>query len=138
MRYVLEPEVSGELGVNTIIDRTEHPPTIHHLHFVFKGWLGDELIECFPCYLVSEALGYAIVNGGLSGFSLETAQIEVEEQFYLLHPATQIPTFIWLKIEGVDDSDFSLNAELTLSVSEEAYSILSGFRLNNCDIDREY
>jgi hypothetical protein len=45
MQYILEPEVSGEIGERTVIDSSVHPPIVSYLHFVFMGWLGDDLIE---------------------------------------------------------------------------------------------
>ncbi|MBV7530989.1 hypothetical protein [Chitinophaga sp. sic0106] len=49
-------EVSGELGEGTKIENSTHPPIVNYLHFIFNGWLGNELIECFHCYLVTDTL----------------------------------------------------------------------------------
>ncbi len=57
MRYFyIEPEVSGELGEGTLMDTTVHPPKVEKLNYEFSSWLGDDLIESFPCYIVSERL----------------------------------------------------------------------------------
>lgn len=60
--YMIEPEVAGEIGEQTvyenyvdIIARGERA-RIAYLHFVFMGWLGDDILEVTPCFLVSDKL----------------------------------------------------------------------------------
>ena len=54
--YMIEPEVAGEIGENTIYDNYDEiinqkkKPIISHLHYIFDGWLGDELLEVTPCF----------------------------------------------------------------------------------------
>ncbi len=91
--YRLKPEVPGQLGCRTKIDSSVFPPCITHLHFVFDGWLGDELIECFPCYLVSENLLNCFLKAGLSGFEIDTAKIEYSVLFNELYPGRKMPPF---------------------------------------------
>ena len=55
-QYLIEPEVPGGLGDKTQGDFSKHPPVIEHLHFQFEGWLGDDLLESFPCFLVSNSV----------------------------------------------------------------------------------
>lgn len=51
--YVVEPEVAGGFGINTVFTRTEGKPmVVHKLHYEFDGWLGDSLLETTPCYIV--------------------------------------------------------------------------------------
>ena len=71
--YMIEPEVAGEIGENTIYDNYDEiinqkkKPIISHLHYIFDGWLGDELLEVTPCFLISERLKKEIENHGFSG-----------------------------------------------------------------------
>lgn len=66
--YMIEPEVAGEIGENTIYDNYDEiinqkkKPIISHLHYIFDGWLGDELLEVTPCFLISERLKKEIEN----------------------------------------------------------------------------
>ncbi len=53
---ILEPEVAGGWGANIIADTDCHPPRIEHLHYEFEGWLGDPIVESFPCFLILESL----------------------------------------------------------------------------------
>ena len=49
--FVIEPEVAGEIGERTIYENYDaittkgERPIISHLHFVFMGWLGDDILE---------------------------------------------------------------------------------------------
>lgn len=57
MRFLkLQPEVAGGLGAKTIMNTTVHPPSVSILEYEFDGWLGDDLLESFPCFVVSERL----------------------------------------------------------------------------------
>ena len=53
MRYTLEPEVPGGWGTGIEVDNSCHPPIVKRLHIEFDGWCGDELLECYPCFIVS-------------------------------------------------------------------------------------
>lgn len=131
--YYIEPEVPGQLGDNTVLDTSVHPPIVHKLHFRFYGWLGDDLIECFPVFLVSEKLKDALLKSNLSGFEIAACEIEVDEQLRILQPGLTIPDFYWLKIPGDADDDFSfINSKL--KVSEMALKFLSDFNIKNADI----
>jgi hypothetical protein len=59
-RWVLCPEVAAELGGNTVMDAFAHPPKVSRLHLRFMGWLGDDLLETFPCFLVTSRLAKAL------------------------------------------------------------------------------
>ncbi|APF85630.1 hypothetical protein HI806_01945 [Ralstonia solanacearum] len=51
--FFLEPEVAGALGENTVLDASTHPPRVEKLHFEFSGWLGDAILESFPCVIAT-------------------------------------------------------------------------------------
>ena len=55
MRYfILEPEIAGGWGERTVADTGIFPPTVTALHYRFDGWRGDELLESFPCFIVTD------------------------------------------------------------------------------------
>ncbi|WP_231570837.1 hypothetical protein [Vibrio jasicida] len=60
-QYLIEPEVPGGFGKNTLGRFDVHPPIVEKLHLEFDGWQGDDLLEAFPCFLVSEHLATALV-----------------------------------------------------------------------------
>src|SRR5438132_865896 len=98
MAYFIEPEVSGELGEKTILDRATHPPIVKYLHFVLYGWLGDDLIETFPVFLVTEKLKSKLNETSLTGYRITNCEIEVSDEFKLLQLNTILPSFYWFKV----------------------------------------
>ena len=133
--FVLSPEVAGGLGKNTVMSRTEHPPSVSRLHYELDGWLGDDLVESFPCFVVTSRLADGLGRSSLSGVELREVEITTSEQFRELYPDRLIPTFAWLHVVGKPGSDdFGADAQGRLVVSEKAFHLLKTFALDNCDI----
>jgi hypothetical protein len=130
LAYILEPEVSGQLGEKTVIDTSVHPPIVTHLHFVFYGWLGDDLIECFPVFLITERLKLKLVEANLTGYQVKDCEVEVSDEFILLQPDVTLPGFYWFVVNGKDHDDFTISKN-KLRISDQAYSILNQFNLTN-------
>jgi hypothetical protein len=65
--FQLEPEVAGGWGANTEADTSKHPPVVSRLHYEFSGWLGDCLLESFPCFIATNAVIDSLSNVGISG-----------------------------------------------------------------------
>lgn len=123
--YHLEPEVPGALGQRTEMDNSVHPPDVRKLNVIFDGWLGDQLIECFPCYLVSESLAQSLVSAGFTGFELADAEIETSSQFEELYPGRELPAFHWLKVTGTSASnDIYITGDHRLAVGEKAFEVI--------------
>lgn len=123
--YILEPEVPGGFGNRTIINSNTHPPKILKIHFIFDGWLGDQIIECFPCYLVSSELAEILVKHGVSGFVLEDVEIEKSETFLELYPERKVPPFKWFKVTGLEENcDVYINSENRLTVNKKVLEII--------------
>jgi hypothetical protein len=135
-RWVLSPEVAGELGDNTILDSSVHPPKVFHLHHRFEGWLGDDLLEAFPCFLVSSPLAAALEEARLVGFSLDEAEVSVSPDFEELYPGRVLPGFWWLKITGEErHADFRLTSDFRLEVSSRALKVLRKFNIDNAVVE---
>jgi len=133
--YSLKPEVAGGLGKETVMDREVSPPSVVILHYELEGWLGDDLLETFPCFIVSRRLAQEIVGNCLSGCELVRVKVTTSRQFRELYPNRGIPEFEWLKITGrVGVNDFGIAADNRLVVSDRALSILRSFNLQNCDV----
>ena len=132
------PEVPGQLGERTELDRSMHPPKIGHLHFIFDGWLGDELITCFPCYLVTYDLQKKLENSGLTGFEISNdLEIEYSELFSDLYPGRTMPFFVRLLIKGIIGDDFFMNGQNHLMLSERAFDFLKTLgSIKHCRIDK--
>jgi hypothetical protein len=134
VNYFIEPEVSGQLGEKTVLDTSIHPPIVKRLHFVFYGWLGDDIIECFPVFLITEKLKSSLQEAGLTGYQISNCEIELSEEFEMLQPETILPNFYWFKVTGKDQDDFKIYKN-KLTVSDFAYSILNQFNLKNAVIE---
>lgn len=135
-QYRLFPEVPGQLGSNTQLDNSVHPPVLIHLHLMFDGWLGDEIIECFPCFLMAEILVKKIEQFNLTGYSLSDAEISISEIFKDLYPNREIPRFKWLIVGKDPQDDFFLDNENILNVSGRGIEILKDVgKLDYCQIE---
>jgi len=134
-RWIVEPEIAGQLGANTVMDTTKHPPVVMQLHHEFEGWLGDDLLECFPCFLVTERLAEALSRSGTTGYELREVEITRSQTFDDLYPMRVLPRFWWLNIvAGSADSDFRLSKDGRLDVSDRVYELLRDFSINNAII----
>ena len=149
--YLLEPEVAGELGDNTVFENFDSVrlngdrPKVTHLHYTFTGWLGDELLECTPCFIVTEGLAKAIKESKLNGYTFKDVEISVEDEFVELYPNTKLPVFKRLLPQGsveVDGDnfkawtghDFCISQKSYLVVTEKALDTLKSHKIDNCDI----
>lgn len=135
MAYILEPEVAGGWGEGTEADTSCHPPKVSKLIYAFDGWLGDELLESFPCFIVSQNLANLITNSSLTGYTLAPVKIVKSENFLELYPNLELPSFHWLQVNGtVGINDFAVNRNHILQVSEAAFKVLSQAKMQHCGV----
>lgn len=134
--YRIEPEVAGELGEGTAMDTSVHPPRVSSAHYVITDWLGDDIVESFPCYLVTPRLAAALESSNLTGFHCDAARVSLSPEAVDLG-MTETPEFRWLVITGrPGDEDFGVLANGQAVISEEALQVLQAHTLDNCDIER--
>jgi hypothetical protein len=135
--FLLEPEVAGELGDDTVMDTSVHPPVVSRLQYVFQDWLGDEILESTPCFIVTEHLAGLIEAAGLSGYQLASVDAVLgEDAEELAGGPIELPKFQWLQLTGPAQSgDFGASSNGSLVVSERALDVLRQGALNNCDIE---
>ena len=134
--YTLEPEVAGGLGAGTVMDTTVHPPRVERLHYEFEDWLGDDLVESFPCFLVSKPLAARLTAAGLGTFQLKDVTVtttpEAEEQL----GDASLPDFHWLDVTGAAGrDDIGTTPSGQLVVSDKALALLREFTVDNCDVE---
>lgn len=149
--YELEPEVAGGFGQNTVVANFDNVrqkrerPIVSHLHYEFSGWLGDEILETTPCFIVTISLADSIKNSDLKGYSFEDVETSLTEEFKELYPGKTLPEFKRIIPKGVvqvdgnsfvnwSGDDFCMSQSGTLIVSEKALSILQKHKFNYCDI----
>lgn len=135
--FLLEPEVSGGIGDGTIY-RNENE--ISYLHYEFDGWLGDEIIESTPYFLISEALSNYLRNNGIDDFSIEECLITTSDLFRELYPKKELPKFYRLVPEGkakildgkvveTTNHEILLSEKNYLLVSQKTMDILNSYPL---------
>lgn len=134
--YKLDPEVAGGLGPNTEFIRTPGKPVVvQKLHYQFDGWLGDELLESSPCFIVTQRLAEELQRQRLSGYELKAVEISTSDQFRELYPDRELPAFAWLGITGKAGTDnFGVDKDGRLVVSETAIELLRTMHFDNCDV----
>jgi hypothetical protein len=133
--FILEPEIAGGWGNRTVADTNAFPPVVSSLHYRFDGWLGDELLETFPCFIVTERLATRLRRSGFTGFRLQAVEVTTSEEYDALYPDRGLPLFKWLRPvgkAGVDD--FGLSATHRLVVSDRALAVLRKFRFRECEV----
>ncbi|MDF9451472.1 hypothetical protein [Bacillus toyonensis] len=149
--YLLSPEVAGGHGEQTIYSVEKNIGTegisgkVQFLHYEFYGWLGDDLLESTPCFIVSEKLKNALLSSELKDFKLEECLISLSEEFQELYPDKELPNFWRLIPLGTvnhgnrnysewSGHQFCLTPRGDLIVTEEVLSFLKSFTLKHCDI----
>ena len=135
MYIIIEPEVAGGLGEGTILDNNIHPPVVEKLNYEFVGWMGDDIIESFPCFIITERLKNKISEEKLSGVTFDEALITKSPEFFSRYNE-ELPKFYWAKINGVFGlDDFAIGNDLRLTISEKAYETLKLFNVSHATFD---
>jgi hypothetical protein len=132
----IEPEVAGGLGEDTKLDTTTHPPVVFYLHYEFYGWLDNDILESFPCFIVTDRLREAILDARLSGVAFDHVKVTTTDEFEAFHPGVVLPPWSWMKISGkAGMDDFGISDKLRLVVSEKAFGVLSLFNISAADVE---
>jgi hypothetical protein len=134
--FLIEAEVAGGFGPNTVLDRSVHPPIVNRLHYQFDGWLGDVLLESFPSFIVSGDARNKLLESDVTGARFDEVEISTSEQFRELYPERRLPQFAWLQVIGkAGQSDFGTTENGRLVISECALDVLKELGLSNAVID---
>ena len=133
--YILNPEVAGGLGSRTQMDCSVHPPSVKRLHYELEGWLGDDLVQSFPCYLATKKLHATLAAIHPAGLSFAAADVSASESFKDQNPGVTPPEMTWLKVHGAPGKDdFGLTADARLVVSERILKHMRTAQLSHCDV----
>ncbi len=134
--YIIEPEVSGGLGPNTVGNTSFFPPRVSKLEYIFDDWLGDSIIESFPCFLIKENASKDLIKYNLTGFMIAPACISMSPSFHELNANLDLPSFKWLKVHGIEgQDDFWIHKDNRLIVSHRALDILITHQLDHANIE---
>lgn len=97
----IEPEVAGDFGEATTLDISMHPPIVFTLEHSFDGWLGDCIMETFPCFVITAKAKVLIENLNLSGVFFDSVITSKSDIFEELYPNIKLPEIYWAKITGI-------------------------------------
>lgn len=123
--YLVKPEVAGGLGPETEMDRSVHPPRVSKLHYEVAEWLGDGIVQSFPCFLVVRSLGNKLQSQEFTGVQLASALVTEADEFRDLNPEGVVPDLVWLVVDGVPGvDDFGVTGTGDLIVSERILELL--------------
>ena len=149
--YMIEPEVAGEIGEKTVYENYDaivndgEIAVITHLHFVFMGWLGDDVLEVTPCFLISDRLKNAIEKSDLKGYEFEDIEISLSDDYLEMYPNRETPSFYRVIPKGTikiqdetyydwDNMDFCITEKAYLVLTEKAINIFKQFQIDNADV----
>lgn len=137
----IQPEVIVGLGGNTEFSEKSQPfKTVIKLHIDLEDWLGDDLMECFPCYIITENLKKALENSSYKGFEIKEMEVTKAEYFDdNYHQNKPLPKFYWLQINGKRNiSDIYINENNNLNIGDNFLSFLQkNATLSYLDIEPE-
>lgn len=134
--FTLRPEVAGGLGSQTVMDRSTHPPVVSQLHYELEDWLGDCLVQSFPCFLVLRSTAARLTAEAYSGFRLSAALVTTSDLYQEINPEGTAPELDWLIIYGQPGrDDFGLTSDNHLVVSSRVLDLLRAAGLTQSGIE---
>lgn len=139
-KFILNVDVPGEMGDNTIIDNRFTPIKVYHLEMVFDRF-PDDIFKTSPVYVVSNNLYDIIIDQKLSGINNpRLISYNFNVQYNLLQRDGKKPTqnYYMVDISENESDDFSLirvNNVKRLSVSERGYNLLKSFKIENAELE---
>ena len=127
MHFVIRPEVAGGLGPLTKMDHTRQPATVERLNYEFDGWLGDELLTSYPCFIITERVRDELVSLAATGAEFGPVIVTKSQTFEELYPGRSLPQSHWLKVLGRPGIDDIAEVQGELVVSDRVLA-----RLEDC------
>ena len=115
------PEVIVGLGDKTKFLEKKPPfKTVTKLHIELEDWLGDDIMKCHPCYIVTESIKRNLETSAFTGFEFDNMEVTKGEYFLNNYQLKKnVPEFYWMKIIGKEGSDdLFLDDNLLLSIDE--------------------
>lgn len=136
--YKVEPNVAGSFGDNSVIDFSVYPAHCEHFHHVFEWVPLDDLMEVYPCYVVTQRLRNALDGMAVTGCHFADLEVSIGDQFEYLYkdelaagktPEDLLPVIFWLQVFGVPAVDDFGRGNLGLIISERVLQALLIFGL---------
>jgi len=139
-KFLLNVDVPGEMGDNTIIDNRFTPIKVYHLEMVFDHF-PDDIFKTSPVYVVSNNLYDIIIDLKLSGINnprLISYNFNVQYNMLQSDGEKATQNYYMVDINEDEEEDFSLirvNNVKKLSVSERGYNLIKSFKIENAELE---
>ena len=108
MKYIkIEPEVIVGLGEDTKINKSNYPPIVNYLHINLEDWLGDDLMENFPVFIITEYLKSSLETTRFSGYTIKDLKLTFDEYITYIHPEDKTRVENWIEnyLHGKESQD---------------------------------
>ena len=124
--FILVLPVYGQIGNNTIWDRTVDPPKVTKLHYVFDYFPESSLFQTFPIFIASQDLADSLSAAAFSGIVFDKMEISASADFSKLYPGKFPPAdHLLLRVQGLPlEHDFAQTQRPRLVVSKRALDFL--------------
>lgn len=132
--YLLSPEAAASSENTSVIDTAARPPIVHQLHcLIGDDWQGDELLACYPTFVITARLAEVLLRAGLGSFEIREARISFTAEVVRQLDGRMPPIFRQLEVTGIAGrADLGLTPEGELVVSRRAADLLRIGELRNC------
>ena len=118
------------------MNRCVHPPDVTTLHYKMDGWLGDVLVQSFPCFIATVEAIRKLQDMTATGMEVRDVYISKSDQFTEIYPNRILPDFRWLKITGqAGVEDFGSAKDFRLVVSHRVLNALKSLGMSNALIE---
>lgn len=146
--YILDPETAGNTDFPATVQ--EVPPSRRKVTVVFDVWLGDDIMEAYPCYLVTKRLWDMLATGGFTGASSGAIKSVKGDMWRQMCPRQSTPDVVWLKVTGkAGQDDFGvapvpddlLGTPVVirkLVASQRVLALLKQFSIEHCKIGKYF
>lgn len=130
--FRVEPKVSGELGPDAVLNTSTWPPVVEYFQFAFDAWRGEDIVETFPTFLVTDRLRRALQSASITGLVFGHVDACKGEQFDILMRGADVDLGQWHRMDvvGRPDADDAWLVANHLTVNERLMALLSSFDLN--------
>ncbi len=133
-KFIINPDVPGEMGTNTFTDHRFSPFKVYHLHFIFDSY-PDDIFTSFPVYVVSENLLNKILDLGFTGIDNPRLITYSEREDYFSEEHTSQNYFMVDFTLNFEDDFFIDNDLKKLIISSRALELLKTFRIKFADFE---
>lgn len=124
MKYIkVDPEVIVGMGEHIVIDNSIYPPKVQNLHINVEDWMGDNIMENFPVYIITERLKKGLQATDFKGFKINNLELTIDEYFFKNYQLKkEIPKFYWLLVIGKNNKDdLYIDDQNILNISENCF-----------------